>query len=216
MTTPICPDQTGIATIAVALATVVLAAITYLSVREVRHGQRALSHPILVPTNVPNQKDLVNATERPIDVANVGTGVATDIWGVLFPQSTPQPWVPRQLSLRHTLPLRSGEVRAMTFSAGGTMFTEKDRIGPFLLTVPPELAPERGFPNPLDRRERVIARLTLTCRDSFGLRHAAVFDLDWLGHWVSVATSRQVRRDLRDLDAGKGLRASPRRSPPAA
>jgi hypothetical protein len=106
-------------------------------------------------------------------------------------------------------------VRSVGFQTGGTQFTHKDKIGRYLMSVPPELAPEKGFPNTMDRRERVIARLTLSCRDALSHKHAGVFDIDQLGVWTSVATSFRVCSDVRDLDVGKGVR-SPRKRPPSA
>ncbi|MGD0172866.1 MAG: hypothetical protein ABSC61_00315 [Anaerolineales bacterium] len=201
----------NLAAIGVVVATLVLAFFTYLSVRQARDAQRALVRPILIPTNIPNTEDLINAQQRQFDIKNVGSGVATDIWGVLFPYSDSLPWVPPQLSLRYNLPLQSGETVAMIFKTGGTMFTVRDRIGRESITVPSKLATESGVPNLNDRYERVIARLTLTCRDSLSLKHSYIYDLDSLDHWVSVNNRYSIRKDLRDLDVKKGSRSTRRR-----
>lgn len=208
--------MTEIASVGVAIATLVLALFTYLSVRQARDAQRALARPVLIPANIPQSKEVEKGEPTNLDIENVGPGVANDVWGVLFPYSDPLPWVPPQLSLRDHLPLRPAERRRMPFTSGGTMFTSGDRVGRVPLTVPVEFAPEAGFPNPQDRRERVVARLTLTCRDSLGLKQSFAYDLDWLDHWVSVNTGSLVRKDLRDLDGEKGSRPAPRRAPPAA
>lgn len=204
-----------VASVAVALATLVLAYVTYLSVRQARDAQRALARPVLVPANIPQSKYVEKGEATNLDIQNVGSGVANDVWVVLFPYSDPLPWVPTQLSLRDHLPLRPEERRRMPIAPGGTTFTSRDRIGRVSLTVPPELARESGFPNPHDRRERVVARLTLSCRDSVGLKHAFIYDLDWLDHWVLVSTGPLIRKDLRDLDAEKGSRPAQRHSPTA-
>jgi hypothetical protein len=105
----------------------------------------------------------------------------------------------------------------MPFMQGGTIFTSRDRVGGVPLTVPVEFAPEKaGLPDPRDRRERVIARLTLTCRDSLGLKQSFAYDLDRTGHWISINNGTLVQKDLRDLDAEKGSSPAPRRAPPAA
>jgi hypothetical protein len=205
-----------IASVGVALATLLLGFFTYLSVRQARDAQRALVRPVLIPANIPQSKEVEQGKATNLDIQNVGAGVANDVWGVLFPYSDPVPWVPTQLSMRDNLPLQSGERRRMPFTPGGTVFTSKNKVGRIPLFVPIELAPEAGFPNSQDRRERVVARLTLTCRDSLGFKRAFTYDLDWDDHWVSVSTDALVRKDLRDLDAEKGSRPAPRRAPPAA
>jgi hypothetical protein len=209
-------ETSDIASVGVAVATLVLAFFTYLSVRQARDAQRARARPVLIPSNVPQSKEVERGEATNLDVQNVGSGVAVDVWGVILPFSDPLPWVPTQLSLRDHLPLRPGEIRRMPFAPGGTMFTHADRVGHVPVAVPPELAPEASFPNSQDRRERVVARLTLSCRDSLGLKHAFAYDLDWLDHWVSVNTGSLVRKDLRDLDAEKGSQPARRRSRPAA
>ena len=142
-----------IASVGEAIATLVLAFFTYLSVRQARDAQRALARPILIPANIPQSKEVEKAEPTNLDIENVGPGVANDVWGVLLPYSDPLPWIPPQLFLRDHLPLRPGERRRMPFTSGGTMFTSRDRVGRVPLAVPVEFAPEAGFPNPHDRRE---------------------------------------------------------------
>ena len=209
-------NMTEIASISVAIATLILAFFTYLSVRQARDAQRALARPILIPANIPQSKDIQEGLAATLSVENVGSGAATDVWGVIFPYFDTLPEVPPQLSFRDHLPLRPSEKRTMPFMPGGTVFTTKDRVGKVPLTVPAELAPEAGIPDPRDRKERVIARLTLTCRDSLGLKQSFAYDLDWTDHWICINSGSIVKKDLRDLDVEKGTKPSPRREPPTA
>jgi hypothetical protein len=210
-------SMADIASIAVAIATLVLAFFTYLSVRQARDAQRALARPVLIPPTILQSKEIQNGQATNLDIENVGPGVATDIWVVLFPHSDSIPGVPAQLSFRDHLPLRLGERRRMPIMQGGTMFSSKDRVGGVSLTVPAEFAPEAsGLPDPRDRRPRVIGRLTLTCRDSLGLKWSFAYDLDWTDHWISINTGTLVQKDLRDLDAEKSSVPTPRLAPPAA
>lgn len=132
-----------------------------------------------------------------------------------FPYSEPHPEIPNQLSYHDHLPLRPSERRDMPIMQGGTIISSRDRIGRNFLTVPAELAPEDGVPDPWDRRARVIGRLTLTCRDSLGLNWSFVYDLDWTDHWISINTGSLVQKDLRGLDVNKGIRSDSRHAPPA-
>jgi hypothetical protein len=155
-------------------------------------------------------QDLTDGMALNVRVRNVGMGIGTDVWGVLIPYADPKPYVPPQFSFHDHLPLGTGETREMAFHVGGTIFTAGDRVGRNQIGVPVELAPEVGYRNTNDRRSRVVARLTLTCRDLVRLRHAFVYDFDQVDHWVSVDTGNVVRKDLRDLDEEKGTRPAPR------
>jgi hypothetical protein len=210
-------SMADIASIAVAITTLILAFFTYLSVRQARDAQRALARPVLIPATNSESKELQNGQATNLDIENVGPGVATDIWLVLFPYSDSLSGLPTQLSYREHLPLRPGERRRMPIGQGGTIFSSKDRVGRFPLTVPAEFAPEAGgLPDPRNRRPRVIGRLTLTCRDSLGLKWSFAYDLDWTDHWISINSGSLVQKDLRDLDAEKSSSPIPRRTPPAA
>ncbi len=204
---------TEIVSIGVAIATLILAFFTYLSVQQARDAQRAQVRPVLIPAKIPSLKEIQGNqnTEIDIDIENVGSGVATDVWGAMIPYSDTLPGVPHQLSFRGNLPLRPGEKRSMSLMTGGTIFTSKDKVGKVPLTVPAEFAPEVGIPNPQDRRERVTVRLTLTCKDSLGLKQSFAYDFDLTGHCISINSSTIIQKDLRDLDVEKGNGSVPRR-----
>lgn len=208
-------SMADLASISVAIATLVLAFFTYLGVRQARDAQCAQVCPVLIPANNSQSKEVQNGQATNLAIENVGPGVATDIWIVVFPYSEPHPEIPNQLSYRDHLPLRPSERRDMPIMQGGTIFSSRDRIGRNFLTVPAELAPEDGVPDPWDRRARVIGRLTLTCRDSLGLNWSFVYDLDWTDHWISINTGSLVQKDLRGLDVNKGIRSDSRHAPPA-
>ena len=92
----------------------------------------------------------------------------------------------------------------MSFKVGGTLFDNQDLISGVSFSVPKERAPESDFHDPRARRDRCMARLTLTCVDVFGLKHASIFDLTQIGEWVCVAVKNEIAKDIRDLDTEKG------------
>jgi hypothetical protein len=208
------------ASIAVAGATLLLALVTYKAVTEGRQAsqqnQRALARPLLVPTNPIDQGDLANAKERAIDVDNVGTGVALNIHGVLMPVSHPVAGLPQQLSVQYPFPLRPKEVKPIQFTQGGTMFGPDDRVAGVPMSVPADLEPDEGIPDTMDRKDRVVARLTLTYQDLFSQIHSSVFDLTKQNQWVAVAIKDGIEAGIREIDEQKTLPRKPRRSLPGA
>lgn len=206
------------ASIAVAGATLLLAAVTYKSVTEARRAaqeqQRALARPILVPAIPTEGGDLVNASSRIVGITNVGTGVALNIHGILMPVSHPVAGLPRQLSVHYPFPVRAEERKQFQFQEGGTMFDAGDMIAGVPVSVPPELEPDQGVVDTLDRRDRVVARLTLTYQDLFSGLHASVFDLTQMHQWVAVAIKPEIQAGIREIDEHKTVPRKPRRSPP--
>lgn len=195
------------ASIAVAGATLLLALVTYRAVTDARQSsftaQRALARPLLAPTNPIDQGDLPNARERMIDIANMGNGAALNIWGLLMPFSEPIQGLPRQLSMRFPFPLPPSAVMPMKFSQGGTMFLEQDAVAGVPFSVPAELAPDEGFPDTQDRKDRVVARLTLSYEDIFSQIHSAVFDLSQQNEWAAVRIQQGIAAGIREIDDEK-------------
>ncbi|MCL5997228.1 MAG: hypothetical protein M1546_14410, partial [Chloroflexi bacterium] len=159
-------------------------------------------HALDLTTEI-HRNERVNASERPIDIQNVGTGVANNVWGVMLPYVEPTNQVPPQLSMRNSVPLPAGAIKTMLFTAGGTVFDNQDLISGAPFSVPKDRAPESGFPDLRVRRDRCVARLTLTCADVFGLKHASIFDLTRMGEWVCVGVWNDIAKDIRDLDMEK-------------
>ena len=196
------------ASILVAGGTLLLALVTYRAVVEARNAslasQHALSRPLLVPTNPVRQDNLPNASERHLNIRNDGSGVALNVRGVLLPHAKRSPQVPPQLSMRFRFPLPANETKQTKFERGGTLFAWEDTIDGIPICVPERLAPEDGIPNTSDRRDRVVARLTLTCQDLFGNIHATVFDLTLNSQWVFVDSKQDISAGISELDRAKG------------
>lgn len=180
--------------------------------RQFLEAQYAADRPILVPLprmRIPldggePERIYWDDTRLPIEIRNVGPGIATNVWGVFMPPQ-PLPLSSHQYSLRLVAPLSSGDTvgRWEQFSRGGTMFNCDDKVSGYSLCVPRELAPEENF-NQLDRRDRRIARLTLTYHDIFGRKHASIFDYTQIGIWIEVAIIPNIEHDLGEMDEAKG------------
>lgn len=161
--------------------------------------------PLIVPCGSfeKAQTELWESPEHFLEIENVGKGVATNLWGVILPPTDPSRDTSYQFSLRASLPLGSGKAVRARFERGGTLFTPEDTIENITLGVPKERAPAATLPDFISRRDRCVARLTLSYHDVFGLKHASIFDLTTTGVWVCVDVRKGISKDLSDLDAAK-------------
>jgi hypothetical protein len=206
---------TAISGIAVAAATLLLAFATVASIAESRDQaqftQRSLNRPLIIPISLLKPADLSDQSMYDIDFRNVGHGVANNIRGLLMSTVQEAASAPQKYSVRSPLPLAPGDTAPMRFSEGGTLLIHKDNIRGVSLSLPQELVLEDGIPNAVDRRDRVIARLTITYSDIFGKYHASVYDYASVyGHtkteqWVSVANLDDITQDLVLIDKKKGV-----------
>lgn len=58
---------------------------------------------------------------------------------------------------------------------------------------------------------RIITRLSFTCRDIFGFKHAGIFDQDETGLWTHRTTERIDGKDLIELNSEReALLATPK------
>lgn len=191
----------ALATVAVAVATIATLVFLRRQVRlavEVQYDQR---RPLLYPPGTVTLIDQVgnvdwSEPERRIPLENVGSGVAVNLCGVLIG--------PRALSKsdRYTLwqeaPLTTLEgMRPMQFRRGGAGTIPNDAtIGVYTLHAPDK-------PSQADLMAGapwVVARLTITYRDVFGRKHAAIFDYTTAPSWRVVAFLEGIPHDLLDLD----------------
>jgi len=159
--------------------------------------------PILIPlsalplTALIGQLDYTHS-ELPLELKNVGTGVALNIWGVLVPpKSIPQK--PYSFSSQAHL-LQDKEFKALFHIGQFDYFTEKDKIGVYDLKPSSELT-QVAMTNIL----KYATRLTLTYIDVFGVKHATVYDYTHGNEWKVVAHSR-VQHDLEDMYKEKQLK----------
>ena len=193
--------------IAVAAATVLLAIVTYFGIRasqlQARDAQYASARPILVPVGMTTRDEIWQDAYRDLDIRNVGAGVALNVSGVILPPLKESLGVPPQLSMQSTTPIAPYTTATVRFHHGGTMFVVNDHIAGIQMGVPQAIAPEKGFPSPYNRRYRAEARLTLTYTDVFSRKHVAIYDLDTMDHWASVAILEDIPADIDDMDADK-------------
>jgi hypothetical protein len=202
----------ALAGIAVATLTLAFVAVAFFQMWDnrshVQEAQEAQLRPLLVPRLIlpmdlwqgyPNR-------EHHLDIQNVGNGVATNVSGVILPPAYSRHDVPQQFFLRLQFPLARGETTNGLFKSGGTIFTAEETIAGIQLGVPLERAPEppTSLPNLISRRDRCVARLTISYRDMLGLKHASVFDLTQTGVWVCIELPSRITHDIDDLDREKG------------
>lgn len=139
-----------------------------------------------------------------ITLANAGPGLATDLCAVLMAPPDRSGALPRRYTLWKDRPLPPGEgARQLVMEVGQTMVGTTARIGAYALTPPPAPA---HMDLVLGRAPIVEARLTLTYRDVFGRKHAAIFDYTSLQRWENAVFLAGIPSDLADLD----LEARPR------
>ena len=208
------PDYVmDILTAAYVALTLIIAVVAICSVRigrkqsqaalKVAHEQIEQSkQPILIPLSalpltMEGELDYTNS-EQPLEFMNVGTGVALNIWGVLVPPKD----IPRKpysfSNQAHILQSKKVEVffhigQFLFFTESDKLFTEDDKPSEYDLWPSSELT-QVGITN----RRRYAARLTLTYRDVFGIKHATIYDHTNVNEWKIVDHFR-VRRDLDDM-----------------
>ncbi|WP_322794736.1 hypothetical protein [Thermoflexus sp.] len=201
--------------VAVAAATLILAALTWRSVKISREHIEIQRRPILIPDSplmfLNSESSMANVWERlnnadavRIRLRNAGGGTALNVRAVLILRPYNPKVLPTQFSAFEAFPLPSGDSREIEMGLGGTIFNIDDQAGGVQLGVPPE-EPGPENVNPANRRPRRVARLTLTWRDEAGLKHAGFFDLDAQSRWHVVGFRHGIPRDLQDLDEEKGV-----------
>ncbi len=184
--------------------------------RQFLEAQYAAHRPLLVPLDrhlddIPAVIEW-NASVEFINIQNAGTGVANNIWGVFMPPVSWSTTVPPQKHIHLATPLPPGaksseECTDTIFKWGGTIFNTYDKISEHTLGVPEERALNENF-NHLEKRDWCIARLTLTCSDVFGKKHASIFDYTTMGVWVNVAFISNIEHDLGEMNEAKGIELS--------
>jgi hypothetical protein len=169
--------------------------------RQFMETQYAAHLPLLMPHNwephgadggLPMEVNW-NDVEQIITIRNAGTGIATNVWGVLLPPERMQT-ISFQYSTVLRSPLVNGDSAKKYFAKGGTAFSCGDKIGEYTLCLP------------LDRRDQCIARLTLTCSDVYGRKHASIFDYTTTGDWVNIAFIPNIQHDLGEMDKAKRVK----------
>lgn len=168
-------------------------------------AQYATNRPLLIPLElyVHNTPGIIDwDAAQFIKIHNGGTGIATNVWGVLMPPASVLS-ISNQHHIQFWIPLRPGvdsseDIIGTLFTRGGTLFSCDDKIGEYTLCIP-EIQKGRG-----DR----TARLTLTYSDIFGRRHASIFDYTNTGNWVQVDILTNIQQRLDEIDQAKRIKLS--------
>src|SRR5258708_23520914 len=141
------------------------------------------NRPLLVPSagdsneqNYGEPEPIVfdwNADIMFVNIQNVGTGIATNIWLTLLPPA-PAPESSYQYVSQLRLPVVSdSDPLKIYLQHGISLFNENDRLNEYSLFVPQERAAGSTA-----RADRFIARLSITYHDIFGRKHASIFDIN--------------------------------------
>lgn len=151
--------------------------------------------PILIPLSAlplaPGGELEYTQSELPLELMNVGTGVALNIWGVLVP---PKHISRTPYSFRNQAHLLQGKDNKIVFGTSVFhSFIESDKIGEHALLPSSELAQVGAV-----KLLMYAARLTLTYIDVFGNKHGTIYDCTRENEWKVVAHAR-IQHDLEDI-----------------
>ena len=155
--------------------------------------------PILIPisplplTAVVGELDFT-VPNLSLDLRNVGTGVALNIWGALErPQNVQQ----RPFSFSNQSHLIQDKEIAVIFRMGQFFsFIDNDKIGEYNLWPSSDLTGMAQGGNA--KRLKYACRLTLTYIDVFDIKHATIYDLTCDNEWKFVKHFR-IPIDLEDI-----------------
>ena len=185
-------------------------------VRETREARYDQQRPVLLPSNGGHALEVKHVLGYPaalyadlraelvtVNLANIGTGPALDVRGILCgPAPGDLGEVRSWRSFVFGVPIGSGEQQSIGIAQGGIDIPGSALTGrqkKYTLYAPPLPDPSRlpDRVNPV-----IVARLTITCRDIFGRKHASIFDYTSEQRWVSVDEGffPDIPRDLGDLE----------------
>ena len=179
--------------------------------RQFLEAQYAACRPLLVPVaEFPGNPGIGpfldevnwNVDSKSIWLRNVGTGIATNIWGVLMqPETMPPPNIQYAGFVGSPISPTDHSLEVL-FLRGRTKLTCEDTIDEHTLCVPKDLSPKQDFEQNA-RGDKYLARLTLTYHDIFGRKHASIFDFTKRGVWVNRAFVPNIKHDLGEMDEAK-------------
>ncbi len=199
---------TVVSTVVTALATAFLAGFTFVTVRYLRRQEDRAAQdrleqqrPLLIPASplaFVDDAGLVEWTFRDTGVLvhNVDPGVALNVVALLLG--------PRALSTRDRyrgqyptpVPSKASDQLIKIFGAS-SMIPSQTTIGGYPLCAPNKPSDPDLFAGATWQ----VLRLTLTYRDIFSHKHAAIFDYAGIGHeWETVAIIENIPKDLLDLE----------------
>jgi hypothetical protein len=186
-------DHVATGTYALALVTLILAGVAFLEMREGRERaqetQRASFRPLVIPIGslglnpFSDMAAFWSALGHTVEIKNVGSGVATNVRGVILPST----YIGRVFSMDLFCPVAKDETLQGHFKAGAIQIEPGDQIEGFSLFAPQD--PYYYF------------RLSLTYWDIFGFKHTSIFDHTMNRVWKQVAIRNEILHDLAEIDA---------------
>jgi len=200
----------SVASILVAAGTFELAWVALPQVRQFQHQQvsqeEAEFRPVMIPEGVVPPESLWQGPEFHLQIRNVGRGLASNLEAILLPPKAGRKVVPPMFHAAIPRPITPGYPEEIKLRPGGYMIVEDDIISGVSLAVPPERSPEKGFPDPHRTQPRCTARMTITCTDLFGVKHASIFDWQESGGWLAVKIISHADAQIEDVDARRRAR----------
>jgi len=194
-------------TVVTALATAALAAFTAVTLRYLRRQEdRAAQErfdqhrPLVIPTaSLGIVDDRGNVTwvvrDTSVPVHNAGAGVALNVVALLLGSLDLS--MNERYTGRYPTPLPSMAAdQTIQFRGGASMIPSQTTIDAHRLCAPDK--PSDGAL--LAGAAWYVLRLTLTYRDIFRRKHAAIFDYTRMGQWETVAIIENIPKDLLDLE----------------
>lgn len=183
--------------ILVAFGTLELALVTLFQTRQFHfysaQTYQASVRPILVPDGQLSSSDLFSAQHMELHIRHVYGAPATNVSVVVIMQKSGRRDFPSNYYYGELLrPVAISDRLRVDLNFGMVLIAEDDEIEGVSLYAPPK--PDSGPMQPL-------ARVTITCADVLGLKHAAIFDYQRSGTWASVATLSGVKSDIHDISA---------------
>jgi hypothetical protein len=188
----------------VAAGTFELALVALLQLRQLQLQQRAQEEaefrPVLIPEGLVPPESLWQGPEFQLQLRNVGRGLATNVEAILLPPIARRTVLPPMFHAVVRRPITPGYPEEITLRQGGYMVAEDDMISGIPMAVPPERRPEDGLPDPHRTQPRCIARMSITCTDLFGVKHASIFDWQESGGWLAVKLVNHADGQIEDID----------------
>lgn len=197
------PDvAVGVGTFVLAAVTLELALVAFCQMSDARkqalETQRVSLRPLLVPMGslglgpFSDMAAFWSMPSQSVEIKNVGSGVATNVRGVILPAIEPSPSTRLVFSRSLPFPVAKGDYVEGLFETGAIVISAGDHIDNVSLYAPKD--------------QNYHVRLTLTYWDTLGSKHASIFDLAKNGAWKQVAILNDISEDLDDLTAESSAR----------
>jgi hypothetical protein len=134
----------------------------------------------------------------PIELANMGTGPALDVCGVLMDAMPSTTSVRRRFSYWTRVPIDAGKQSRNTFNGGGSIVDGKGVLGTEPLWPP---AKPSDYEILHGLAEVYVARLSLSYKDIFGPTHSTTIDYAQSARWINPHLQVNLLAGLSEIEA---------------